>query len=197
MHYLIDLDNTLLNAYFYDNVGKAHFFWTQHFERDFGVPVTLLDDLFQGEFMTAIQNTTELHEFINPWIQRHKLNMSVDDFLTYWLSRDAILNTDVWQWIKAQKAAGHQFHIASNQPHVRMDYLWHHFNEWPTVFDEIFTSARMGIAKPDTAFFHYARKKLNVPFNEMCLIDDSEPNVKSAKSLGMHAILFTSHKDLT
>ncbi len=196
MHYLIDLDNTLLDAYFYDKSGKVCFYWTRDFEADFGAPVAVLDDLFRDEFLTTIQNTIELHDVIAPWIQRNKLNTTVTDFLAYWLSRDAILNSSVWDWIKTKKAAGHHFHIASNQPHVRMDYLWRHFSEWPVVFDEVFTSARIKLAKPDIAFFQYAQQKLNVPFHDMCLIDDSAPNIKSAQSLGMNAILFTGAQDL-
>ena len=35
MHYLIDLDNTLLDTYYVDENGKNRFYWAQDFEKDF------------------------------------------------------------------------------------------------------------------------------------------------------------------
>lgn len=192
-HYLIDLDNVLLNTFCVEANGQTHFYWSEDFERDFGKNPRILGELFQWDFLCAMHQTTQLNDFITPWLQKHEIQMAASDFLTYWLARDSNLNDNMWQWIVAQKKKGHQFHIASNQPIIRMEYIWDKFQEWHVVFKEIFIPADLGVAKPDVGFFKLAQAKLNVPFQEMCLIDDSPENIQSARSLGMKTILFDTH----
>ncbi len=31
MHYLVDLDNTVLNTFFVDETGRVNFYWCQNF----------------------------------------------------------------------------------------------------------------------------------------------------------------------
>ncbi len=190
MHYLMDLDNTLLDTYYTDENGKHCFRWTQDFEKDFQLPISVLNDLFQGAFLISLQRSRNLTRFIVPFLEKYKIKMSAEEFLDYWLSRDMRVKEDVWQWILNKKEEGHSFHIASNQPHVRMDYLWENLPEWKQVFEHVFTSARLGVAKPDENFFIYAKNIVKTPFQNMCLIDDSVENIESAKALGMQAILF-------
>jgi len=196
MHYLMDLDNTLLDTYHIDEAGRLHFHWSMDFEKDFGVSSAVLHELFDGPFLIALQRTKNLERFIAPFLKKHKIDISVEDFLEYWLSRDMRVNTEVWDWIKLEKSKGHSFHIASNQPHIRMDYLLENLIEWHDVFEWVFTSARLGVSKSDPSFFRYAKNYLKVPFNQMCLIDDSMENIAVAKSLGMNGILFQGVENL-
>ncbi|MBO7244545.1 MAG: HAD hydrolase-like protein [Alphaproteobacteria bacterium] len=190
MHYLMDLDNTLLDTYHIDENGKTHFHWSEDFEKDFNLPLSVLDDLFQGAFLISLQRSRNLTRFIDPFLKKYQIKMSADEFLEYWLSRDMRIKEDVWQWILNKKEEGHSFHIASNQPFIRMDYLWSHLPSWHEVFECVFTSSNLGVAKPDESFFIYAKNIVKTPFQNMCLIDDSPENIKSAQSLGMETILF-------
>lgn len=196
MHYLMDLDNTLLDTYHIDEDGRLHFHWANDFEKDFGVSSCILEELFQGPFLIALQRTKSLERFVVPFLKKYQIEMPAQEFFEYWLSRDMRVQSDVWNWIKKEKKKGHLFHIASNQPHVRMDYLLEKLPEWQEVFDFVFTSARLGVAKSDPAFFIYAKNYLKVPYNQMCLIDDSNENIEVAKSLGMKGVLFSSLQDL-
>ncbi len=190
MHYLIDLDNVLLDTFYQDENGQTHFYWSTDFEKDFGKHPSILRDLFQPDFLLEMHRTTQLNEYIKPWIEKHGLQISVDNFLTYWLERDSNLNQKMWQWILTEHGKGHHFHIASNQPIVRMDYIWRKFDEWPHVFEEVFTPFYLKTAKPDPNFFHRVQQKLGVGFDDICLIDDSIENIVSARSLGIKTILF-------
>ncbi len=196
MHYLIDLDNTLLDAFYTDENGKEHFYWVENFENDFGINGNIFEELFDNNFITALFANTEINDYIIPFIEKHKILMTSDELLEYWLSRDARLNLDVFEWIKNKKQQGHYLHIASNQPHIRMNYLWNKFSEWHILFDEVFTSAKIGIAKPEKGFFEYVKKELGIPYCEMVLIDDCPKNFATAKELGMQAVLFNSIEDV-
>lgn len=191
-HYLIDLDNTLLYTYKCDNSGKTSFYWTRDFEKDFKKPVSILDDLFSGIFEPEVNP----EYYVTAFLKKNKIQMNPNTFLTYWLSRDNNLNQECWQWICNQKRKGHRFSIASNQPELRMQYLWRHRPEWHIVFDHVFTSARLGVGKPDPTFFLHIQKQLQTSFQNICLIDDSSDNCQTAHQLGMDAILFRTAEDL-
>lgn len=191
-HYLIDLDNTLLYTYKCDNSGKTSFYWTRDFEKDFKKPVSILDDLFSGIFEPEVNP----EHYVTAFLKKNKIQMNPNTFLTYWLSRDNNLNQDCWQWICNQKRKGHRFSIASNQPEIRMQYLWRHRPEWHIVFDHVFTSVRLGVGKPDPTFFLHIQKQLQTSFQNICLIDDSSDNCQTAHQLGMDAILFRTAEDL-
>lgn len=190
MHYLIDLDNTLLDTFYFED-NELHFYWTKDFKKDFGVSPVILKDLFSAEFLKQISTGQDTSFFIDAFIKKHSFNLSAADFIDYWLSRDANLKYDVWNWIQGLKSQGHSLHIASNQPEIRMQYLWNHFADWKDVFDKVFTSPRLGVAKPHEDFFRLIQKDLNVPFSQMCLVDDDKANIDSAQKLGVRTILFT------
>jgi len=58
------------------------------------------------------------------------------------------------------------------------------------LFDELYASHIMGIAKPKTAFFEYILRKEQIEAGEAIFIDDDPANVESAAELGLEAILF-------
>ena len=196
MHYLVDLDNTLLNTFFFDADGGVNFYWSQNFKQDFGQSPRILKDLFREPFLTMLRTDDDLRPFITTFLQNHDIKISADEFLEYWLSRDSRINTDVLNWIRAHHTPDNHFHIASNQPNVRMDYIWTHRTELHDLFENIFISANIGTSKPDPVFFTKIQEILGVPFSEICLIDDDANNIQSANNLGLQTIFFQSIADL-
>jgi epoxide hydrolase-like predicted phosphatase len=65
-------------------------------------------------------------------------------------------------------------------------------NEWriADAFDQIVISAEVGLAKPDPRVFHLALDGLEVTPKESIFIDDFDKNVKVAREVGIHSILF-------
>ena len=103
MHYLIDLDNTLLDTFFQDKDGKLQFYWTQNFEQNFGQSPEILNKLFTKEFSKQMQTKTDLSPEIEAFLKENNLPLTTDQFLNYWLSRDANIRPDVYDWIKSKK----------------------------------------------------------------------------------------------
>ena len=60
------------------------------------------------------------------------------------------------------------------------------------VFDHIFISAEMGMAKPDPIIYQEVRKRLNQDPSELIFVDDFIENVLAARESGWHAIHFQS-----
>jgi putative hydrolase of the HAD superfamily len=63
-------------------------------------------------------------------------------------------------------------------------------------FDFIFSSSRLGLAKPDAEAFRTVANLLDVPIERCLFIDDTRPNVEGARQAGMQAEPFTSVADL-
>ena len=62
------------------------------------------------------------------------------------------------------------------------------------VFDEIFISAEIKLAKPDPAIYQYVIKELDDEPASMVFIDDFIENVVAAREQGIHAIHFRSRE---
>ena len=63
-------------------------------------------------------------------------------------------------------------------------------------FERIFLSAHHGVVKPGRRFFEIALGEIGLPPQSLIFIDDREPNIVTARSLGMHGIVFRSAADL-
>ena len=62
------------------------------------------------------------------------------------------------------------------------------------LFDDIISSAVVGVSKPKHEIFHLAAKRLDIPLEECLFIDDAERNVDAAREVGMKAVHFRVHK---
>jgi putative hydrolase of the HAD superfamily len=60
------------------------------------------------------------------------------------------------------------------------------------IFDQVFVSSKIHLAKPDRNAYRYVIKKLRVKPAEILLVDDRRVNVDQAKQLGMNGIIFSS-----
>lgn len=66
----------------------------------------------------------------------------------------------------------------------RHDYL--------KLFDDIIISGEHHLVKPDPAIYHLTLKRINRAAHECIFIDDSLPNIETARSLGFETIHFQS-----
>jgi len=62
------------------------------------------------------------------------------------------------------------------------------------IFNYIFNSAEIGLAKPDPKFFEYILKKLKTKPEECLFVDNKKENIEVAKQLGFYTILFKNNK---
>lgn len=59
-------------------------------------------------------------------------------------------------------------------------------------FADVVVSGEVGLAKPDPAVFSYALHRFGVTPGEALFVDDSPANVAAARTVGLHAHLFTT-----
>ena len=65
-----------------------------------------------------------------------------------------------------------------------------------SVFDEIFASCTVGERKPNLGFYRHVLKTTGVDPGRVIFVDDLFDNVFSARSLGMHGIIFKNQEAL-
>ncbi len=67
--------------------------------------------------------------------------------------------------------------------------------DW-SIFDDIFTSFAAGARKPDLGFYRYALSQANLDPSRTIFIDDKSENVLSARSQGLHGLVYRESKEL-
>lgn len=60
------------------------------------------------------------------------------------------------------------------------------------VFDEVYASAAIGVAKPDDGAFTHVLDREGLAANDAIFVDDSARNIEAATVLGMQAFVFES-----
>jgi HAD superfamily hydrolase (TIGR01509 family) len=110
------------------------------------------------------------------------------------LDAEATMNADV---IAIAETLGSQHSIAllSNAPSALLrDILVQHDLE--RLFDHVVISSEVGLAKPDSAIFHFVLDRLGTEPHETIFIDDNETHVQAARAIGIHGIQFISARQL-
>ncbi len=72
------------------------------------------------------------------------------------------------------------------EPHYRLHLERGHYE----LFDAVYASCRMGLAKPDPAFYRAMLASERCPPEAAVFVDDLEENVAAARELGLRAFLY-------
>lgn len=115
--------------------------------------------------------------------------------LAFQQARDSLQpNVDFIHFIRALKAESHgtlRVFAMSNISQPDYAVLRTKDADW-AVFDDIFTSADAGVRKPHLGFYKLVLGKIGADPNDTVFVDDKGDNVLSARSLGLHGIVFDS-----
>jgi HAD superfamily hydrolase (TIGR01509 family) len=69
-------------------------------------------------------------------------------------------------------------------------YQIHQDNGDYAIFDTVYASQLIGLAKPDPAFYRHILENEGCRPEQAVFVDDMEANVEAARGLGIHALLF-------
>lgn len=64
------------------------------------------------------------------------------------------------------------------------------------IFDKIFSAEEIGLAKNDPKAYEYIAKAIGLTPDEVLFTDDTEENIKVAKSIGMNTTLYKELEEL-
>jgi putative hydrolase of the HAD superfamily len=179
-----DFDGVLNRGY-----QGGFFLWQQSFEADLGVSAKVFTDFIFTEtnFATVLTGQRDLLDLLTDYVTRHDVPHSPRTVLDYWLSKDANPDAEVMGWLAACPTQGV---IATNNEAHRADYIWRRMG-FEHHMKHIFASGRMGVKKPDPAFFAQIEAWSGLAPPDILLVDDAEKNIAAAAARGWRVFHFT------
>ena len=187
---IFDLGNVLYDIDFLKMYGAFEALGIPHFENHFTLNKSdpLFFDLEKGlvneddfcvRFNALCQLNLPKHQIINAW-----------NALLVGYRKESI------EWVKAHNHKYPTF-LYSNTNQIHYDYFIPQFSEeiggrFENLFKTPYYSHKMGQRKPDPASFQFILDKEGLIAAETLFIDDNEPNVIAAASVGMQVFYLQS-----
>lgn len=173
--------------------------WDTTMLADLGVEPTrfvaeFIFDIFVKQVVTGKMSVVEALDRRLPGLGYTGSTMT---FLNYWLERDSVLNTELIDLVTRLRArADIRLYIATNQEHVRASWLWSHLG-LGQLFDDMFHSARVGVRKPDPAYFDFIARRIGPQSEPPLFFDDTPKVIDGARRAGWEAVLFNTVADVS
>jgi putative hydrolase of the HAD superfamily len=146
---------------------------------------------FFGDIMAAeLPSLAGRQDFVGPLgevLARWNVTAPAAEVLASWHHVD--VDAAVVAAVQELRAAGVRCALATNQHPERAAYMRENLG-YDEVFDDLFYSCELGVAKPDPAYFTEAVRRLGTEPGRTLLLDDNSDNVAGAKEAGLVAELF-------
>jgi len=169
--------------------------FSNRLEKRFGIPTTVTGKFFSNGFADCLVGRADLKKELSKQLGAWGWKQSVDDLLGFWFSdADTIIDRRFQHVPESLQSYGIKVCLATNNEKYRTAYL-SETKRLGTWFDKIFSSADMGVKKPDQAFFQKMIDELGFEKGEVTFWDDDPGNIEGAKSFGVNAELYTGFED--
>ncbi len=193
---LFDVDGVLVHGYH----AKPHkqIRWDENLLADLGVdPQRFKDEFIYDVFVKkVIVGQMSLLEALDRTLPRLGYRGPSMAFAGYWLSHDSHVNEPLLDVVRRLKATGVNLYLATNQEHMRAQWLWQTL-KFGELFDDIFHSARIGHAKPAKPYYDWVNHRLGPQAEPPLFFDDSEPVIKGAREAGWEAVQYDELEHVT
>jgi HAD superfamily hydrolase (TIGR01509 family) len=152
-----------------------------------GIPIAEITRYAGGDFARLLVGATTAEEFWEGFNRHFGTDVREDLLITCF---HPVTDPRMERLILDLKAAGHRVVCGTNA--FEKHYRYHLSRGEYAVFDRVYASNRMGIAKPSPAFFRRILEEEGWQARETFFIDDRADNVAAARDLGMRSFLYES-----
>ena len=114
---------------------------------------------------------------------------------THWIESITDVIDGTVEIVRKLKKAGWPLYLLSNFSAEKYQLMQQRY-DFLQLFDDTIISGEHKLVKPDAAIFHLTLNRIRRNANECLFIDDSPPNIETARKLGFHTILFESPEQL-
>jgi HAD superfamily hydrolase (TIGR01509 family) len=167
--------------------------FTVSLERAHGIDQARWASFFAGPFLECIVGRRDLKAELQAHAPALGWSGSVDDLLTFWFETENVICPEALACVGALRSQGYPCYLGTNQERYRTEYLENEMG-LSSQFDGIFSSSRLGHAKPAAAYFRAVEATIGSP--AVCLIDDSIANVEAAAAFGWESLHYRDSRDL-
>jgi putative hydrolase of the HAD superfamily len=135
-------------------------------------------------------------EFCNGFNALYKLTLSHHQIINAWNSLLVGYRKESIDWVKEHNGQFDTF-LYSNTNQIHYDYFIPQFSReiggnFENLFKTPYYSHKMGQRKPDPASFQFILDKEGLKAEETLFIDDNEPNIIAAASVGLQVLYLKS-----
>ncbi|PJE77147.1 hypothetical protein COV05_00865 [Candidatus Uhrbacteria bacterium CG10_big_fil_rev_8_21_14_0_10_48_16] len=184
---------------FFDADGvlvKDKFLFTDQLTLDYGIEVEKMLPFFTGVFRECAVGKADLKEELVKVIDDWGWNGTVDELLTYWLTKGTQIEEDVLEFVKSLRDKGILCFMATDQENYRGEHLRQTLGGGK-VFKEVFHSAGVGHSKKTPEFWDEVFKRIGEPSRSQTLfIDDDKEKVDAVAQFGIDTYLYTDLETL-
>ena len=183
---IFDLGNVLYDIDFEIMYKRFHELGIPNFEKHFTLNQS--DPLFFDLEKGFIDEVT----FCSRFNQLYNLSLNKDQIIEAWNSLLIGFREKSLDWLKSNQSNFSLFlYSNTNQPH--QDYFLAQYTreiggDFNALFKKPYYSHEMGMRKPDPASFQYILDQEGLKAAETLFIDDNEPNVAAAASVGFQVL---------
>jgi FMN phosphatase YigB (HAD superfamily) len=156
-----------------------------------GVAVDQIVELFGDDFEALLVGSKTPQEVWAAFNSRFGTDVREDLLTTFF---DPVTDARVERLILDLRRRGHRVVCGTNC--FESHYLHHLRRGQYAVFDKVYASHIMKVAKPSPLFFEHILREEGWRPAETCFIDDREPNVAAARSRGIPSLLYESFEGL-
>lgn len=190
-----DVDGVLIHGYHANPALTRR--WDENLLQDLGIdPERFSSEFIYGPFLgEVLSGHRAIVDVLDEVLPRLGFKGSSLTLLDYWMRNDS--NVDVATFEIAKKLARHDdvsLYMATNQEHTRAMWIWLQLG-FGQVFSDMFYAARMGVVKPDAAFFDRIMAAIGPQDAPPLFFDDSPRVVDAANAYGWEAVLFETDED--
>lgn len=192
---LFDVDGVLIHGYGGEAPRRRR--WDEHLQADLGIDperfkALFIKDVFERDVLTGRKALLTALEETLPALGFRGSPLAVAG---YWLDRDSQVNLQLLEIVRGlRRAAGIKLYIATNQEHLRAFHLWHRLG-FGLLFDDLFHSARLGVLKPDPAFYQRIEEIIGPQVEPPLIFDDSQAVILGARAFGWEGVLYNELDD--
>jgi putative hydrolase of the HAD superfamily len=187
-----DFDGVLVRS----RLPNGSFLWKEKLETDLGISSDIQAKIFERpHWIEIIMGRAAFRPHLAKIFNTYRLNLDPEVFVEYWLQRDLNWYKEVLDLAEGLKDSGHDLYIATNQDQIRGQHIRRQV-EVQRLFQAVFTSADIGVAKPDDAYFRDIARRFDDDSSKVFLvIDDDIRNIKAAESIGWRGCHFDPDLD--
>jgi putative hydrolase of the HAD superfamily len=183
---VLDVDGVLLDP---QRGGCGH--WSCEIEERFGIaPELLACHFFEPHWADVVEGRRLLADALRDALVPLGSEVSTEALIDFWMHSDFVLFDEAVAVARRAVDAGVRVALATNQEHVRADYVRGRLEHSFPIHDVAY-SARLQVSKPTESFFVRADAQFReaIEPTRILFVDDTAANVDGARRCGWPSLL--------
>ncbi len=174
------------------NVVNGRYIWQDRLG-EFGIDRQVFENfMFADGFWPIMRGQEDLLHRLEKFRKHAGFAAEPEELLNYWFRADALPCDQMLQLMQQLNAAGFRQVIATNNETRRSSYIENEMG-YGSRIEKLYSSGRMGVAKPDPAYFAAVQADLGLEGAEILFVDDLGENTDAASACGWQVHHFSEN----